>query len=191
MGTVYKPAGEDVYDIIHSMMTAHHTPLSDMGVTVRATMAYGPRDEDGNLKRPAITITGGHVCAAKVRICAPRLRAHEWPDMEVLLDGDSWPDWSQEEREAIIDHELEHVTLKTDKDGVPLRDDLNRPKLRTIPDDFMVWGFFSIAARHQSSSMEAQAVRALVRNHWMELQLRPLLEEAAQRFASQMATPFP
>ncbi len=88
-------------------------------------------------------------------------RAKGLCDVEIQIAADHWADMGHDERAALLDHELSHFGVCRDEAEVPKRDDLGRPKLRTILHDHQFGWFDHIAARWGKASPEQQSARKL------------------------------
>lgn len=151
MGTFYKKAGDDVNKVIKSMMKKYHGHLLKdaigCDVTVDALLAFSE-------KGPPVTLHGME-CYAKVRIVNLRDRVKGMADAEIIIDSDKWDTMNDERRNALIDHELEHLELALKKGAISF-DDIGRPKLKIRHHDIDVGWFKSIAERHGKESIEIQ-----------------------------------
>lgn len=149
----YKKAPAEVGQIVERMLEKYHTPLKDAGVTVDCLLAFPNTDENGDSVGPAIKHQG-YAANAVVRVVNLRDRTKGMGDVEIIVDGEQWDTWSADQKDALIDHELEHLELREDKDGLIIRDDLNRPKLRIRKHDHQFGWFDSVARRHGKASFE-------------------------------------
>lgn len=118
MSTYHQP-DRGMLDVLHDVTERYHDRLVDAGVRVAILQARAVVDKNGIRKGPAIR-HGGYACLATIRIVPTRQRVAGLADAEILVDGDRWPDLSAEERRALIDHELTHIEVKEDDDGVLL-----------------------------------------------------------------------
>ncbi len=154
---LYQRASAECYDICNRMLEKYHGPLRDAGVTVDLLFATPKPAADGEIEPDAVALKHhGYQVAALCKQNAYKLRVQGHADAEIVVDGERWPAWSEEEREALIDHELEHLELKADRDGNVIRDDLDRPKLRIRLHDHEFGWFDSVARRHGKHSFEVQ-----------------------------------
>lgn len=78
-------------------------------------------------------------------------------DSMLKIDAERWKDLSDKQRNALIDHELTHLIVKTDKDGNTKTDDLDRPKLQMKRHDREISCFDDVIRRHERDSLEWQA----------------------------------
>lgn len=163
-GITYQMAGANWRTELQSVMEKYHGPLHENGVKVDILLAKGPTDEDGENIGPAVK-HHGRTCYAKVRIIGLKDRAAGRGDAEIILDGDHCDTWSQEQAEAILDHELTHLELQTFEDGALKRDDLDRPKLRIRPHDREFGWFDSVARRHGQHAVEVQQAQEMLGDH--------------------------
>lgn len=173
MPTSYTRADEAAQSNLNEMLDLYHSELRDAGVTFDVIFARAARNENGDIDGPAIK-HGGYPAAAKVRIVSLKDRAKGNADVEIIIDEDEWETLSDARRNALIDHELEHVelVLEETKDGseaVVKRDDLGRPKLKMRLHD-RHFGWFDVCAqRHGSDSVEAlQLARFQLTDQWMD-----------------------
>ena len=102
-----------------------HHPIRDAGVTIDFVFAYAKQDEAGNPVGNALT-KNGCKCGGLCRKMPLKDRALGRADVEIALDGDWWRDATEDERRALLDHELHHIAVKIGKTGL-VRDDLGRP----------------------------------------------------------------
>lgn len=162
MGTTFIKCDDNGDDVtmLMNVMQDYHQPLVAEGVTVSILMAFAPEDKNGHATRPAIT-HGGYAAAAVAKVNTLKDRALGISDATITIDGQGWARRSKDERIALLDHELQHLELKT-KEGVICRDDLQRPQLRTRKHDYQVGWFIDIARRHGQNSPEKQQALRIV-----------------------------
>lgn len=159
--SVYTRCDDSVNEIIETVMQEHHRPLMDAGVTVDSLWAYASVDQNQDPAGPALTLHG-YPCAAIVRIINLKDRAKGLADTEVCIDATRWQVTPELSRVALIDHELEHIELVLDKNGLLKRDDLGRPKLRMRKHDHQFGWFDSITRRHGEHALEYQQAQELL-----------------------------
>jgi len=92
-------------------------------------------------------------------------------DTLLTVDAATWAKLDDEEKTALVDHELEHVLVRAakrgfvglDGDGKADRsarlDDHRRPVLKLRLHDWQLGGFRDVAQRHRSAAIEVQAAR--------------------------------
>lgn len=136
-----------------------HTPLIDAGVVFDFIFAYPTYDENGEPRGNAISKNGVKALGL-CRIVGLKDRAMGRGDVEILIDYPWWEDASDEERTALLDHELHHAQVKT-KNDVVLRDDLHRPLIKLRKHDVEIGWFDIVALRHSQHSMERLAAKKL------------------------------
>jgi len=153
----YEKANDAMVELLEQTKRAHHQRLGD--VTIGMLVALAPINEDtGEPKGPALKLRGV-ACLAVTRVVGLKLRTHGLEDAEIVIDGDRWPELSQGERVALLDHELTHLELNCDKHGANRRDDLGRPKLKMRPHDHEFGWFDEVAERHGINSIEVRQAR--------------------------------
>ncbi len=143
----YEAAPAEALTRIEQLLERYHGPLRDAGVKVDYLFALPTVNKNGDDVGHAIS-HGGYRCAAKVRVIGLKDRAKGMGDAEIIVDGRQWDEWDDGERDAVLDHELEHI-VATGK-----IDDLERPKLRLIKHDHQFGWFDSIVRRHGKKAIE-------------------------------------
>lgn len=160
MPTTYQPADQRVHHAAAKLRAEFHKPLDEAGVTVAYIMAFAPRDKEGYATGPALMLHG-YPCAATVKVNNLLLRSQGMMDCTICIDGDEWNDRPDDEKLAIIDHELEHIEVtelrrRDDGTGIYKTDDLDRPVTKLKPHDFHGGGFRTIMTRHKGAALETR-----------------------------------
>lgn len=160
MPTTYEVAPDSVNALIASILERHHLELAETHCTIGAIMASNPSG-------PAVKHHGS-AALAKVRIVSADKRVNNKNDAEIIIDAGEWADLDDEQRAALIDHELCHVRRKEysekklaqlrkdDPDHVAWKlDEHGRPKLGTVPADVTPGdGFAACIVRHGEKAVE-------------------------------------
>ncbi len=154
-----KTVGDLALKILKQFET--HKPVLDAGVTIDFIFAYGKQDDNGDLVGDAIR-HGGVKALGLCRILSLKDRAAGRMDAEILIDGDWWGMAREDAKKALLDHELHHIGVKTNKQEVPITDDLSRPKLFMRKHDFQYGWFSIIAERHGKNSQECQQAKHIM-----------------------------
>ena len=137
-----------------------HKPLLDTRVTIDFVFAHADTDEAGQPVGHAIK-HHGHGALGLCRKTSLKDRVMGRADAEIMLDGDWWKAATEEERRALLDHEMHHIAIKIDKRGL-VRDDIGRPALQMRKHDYE-FGFFKIiAARHGENSLERHFAKVMM-----------------------------
>jgi hypothetical protein len=84
-------------------------------------------------------------------------------DAEITLDADRWKELGRGKRIGLIDHELTHIELVYDDDGLAL-DDNERPKLKLRKHDYEFGWFNEVVERHGNDSLEREQAARLLYN---------------------------
>jgi hypothetical protein len=163
MTTTYTPAKSDVTDVLETVMGRYHGDIADNGITIGILMATS--DEEGE---PAVKLHG-YPCAATIQITSYKNRCLGIADAVITIEADIWKTFTEAEKIAVLDHELTHLELVYDKDGVLKTDDANRPKLKMRLHDWQLGGFAVIAERHGAASIESQEFRAAYHTYYQQL----------------------
>jgi hypothetical protein len=150
----YSPA-PDAESCVAMMQDDYHAELE--GVTVSALFVFDTEASDSVLKHQ------GYPAQAVARITPTRDRALGIADATIVIDRCNWLTLSQRQRDALIDHELTHLTrVLDDETGRPVCDVLDRPKLAMRRHDFQAGWFHEIAQRHKDASPEVRAAKQLM-----------------------------
>lgn len=147
--TYHKPTPE-LTELVERIMEEHHDDLTALRVKVGCRFVIAT----GGLK------LHGYPCAAMVQIVSYEKRFQGFPDAMITVDKIEWDDLDDDERAAVIDHELEHLAISRDKHGQPRTDDLGRPKLKMRLHDVQLGVFDSVIRRHGDAALDTQVVRA-------------------------------
>lgn len=163
----YEKAPAEVGQTVERMMDRYHPQLRDAKVSITCLMAFPTTDKNGDSSGPPLRFQG-YPAAAIVKIIGLKERTDGRSDVEICIDGDAWPLRSDAEKEALIDHELEHLDLKIDKDGAIVRDDLDRPRLKIRKHDHQHGWFDAIVRRHGRAALEFQQFEEFQTRHYKE-----------------------
>jgi len=157
MPITFDRCDDEVYDRVKEMIEQHHHELRDAEVTIQCLFAMND-DED----EPAVKAPGGWPAYAVIRVVPLKQRVAGFRDAEITIDAAKWKDLTEPQRDALIDHELQHLEVKYEGagPGTPIAtDDYGRPKLKLRQHDWEVAGFEVIAKRHPDAALEVLAAR--------------------------------
>lgn len=155
----YSAASEDVTGAIARMHSQFHPEIE--AVTVGALFVFDEEHGDQVLKHQ------GYGAAAVVSITPTKQRALGIADAVIIVDRATWLTLSAPQRDALIDHELEHLDRVISKDtedspAAPAFDSLGRPKLAMRRHDHQFGWFDDVARRHGDASCEMRQAKHLV-----------------------------
>jgi len=155
--STYQKAGSELIGIADELIGSIEAFkwIKEVGVKIDFVWAYGARNEDGELIGDAIKHHGVRAFGL-CRIIPLKERAKGNGDAEILVDKDWWDSVGEEERHAVVDHELTHLQPKRDAD------DLGRPKLKLRKHDFQFGWFTSVANRHGQHSQEQKQASSIL-----------------------------
>lgn len=156
--------GDELNGFVQTVMDKHHPQLQASDVSVQVMLAFAKVKKNGEKEGPAVT-HNGHAAAAKIRICSLKERVQGLGDAELTIDGDRWGDFTEAQQEALLDHELTHLEIQTDKGGGVKFDEIDRPKLKIRPHDWQIGGFDVIAHRHGNNALEVTEMRKVTEEH--------------------------
>lgn len=152
--TIYDRANDDVTERGARVIEKFHPLLKAAGVTIDYLWASGEKDE------PAIKLHGAYAYAC-IRVTNAKERAAGRADAEMLIDKACYEKMSFATRDALLDHEIYHLKLKTDRFGANQVDDHRRPILKMRSHDRQFGWFDEIAKRHGEASVEVQQAQTL------------------------------
>ncbi|MFO0892413.1 MAG: putative metallopeptidase [Isosphaeraceae bacterium] len=161
MPKILMKATADVFALVQDVLAEEYPPIARLspGLTIEILFALS------DTAAPALA-KNGYPCAGIIKVVSEEARAAGGPDILLLLDGDRWPSWTEEERYSLIHHELHHlvpVKLRVDPDNRDAftcdLDGLGRPKVRLRRHDFEVGGFNVIVERYGESCFEWQLIK--------------------------------
>lgn len=160
MSKVYSKAPSGVAERVAHLLKVFHRPLHDAGLRVDlVSVADNDPDNDAPLK------LNGYPCAAVVRVIGLKDRSKGAGDVEVVIDEARYIQMNDGEKDALLDHELEHIELQLKKNGRVAIDACGRPKCKMRLHDVQFGWFRSIAERHGIASHECKQATKLYLNH--------------------------
>ena len=159
----FKPAPKAVADMAREILCAYntHKPLLDAKVKIDFVFAYADENEQQLPRNFAITHHGRRVFG-QARVIKLKDRVMGRGDAEITLDANWWDAASEQKQRALLDHELHHVLVKTDRHGRFEFEGVHRPVIGMRRHDFEIGWFTVIADRHGADSVECdQAARMM------------------------------
>ncbi len=161
MPVTYERAKPEITELLLKMRNKHHPGLCKPEVTVDILMTQEIEPETGEVlptlkhnKYPAVAV---------IKETSLKERALGLADALLIIDAVRWDELGDKEREATLDHELQHLEVQVDAESEePKLDDLQRPKLKLRLHDWELGGFTAVAQRHGKHAIEVKAVRACV-----------------------------
>lgn len=160
MSKIYEKADADVMAILDDVMQEYHPELASLDLAIGVTMVTPNINEKGEPTGPAITLHGAPA-AACIKLVKIKDRIHNGLDAAIDIDKERWENYSDGERRALLDHELTHLVIVRDGDGVMKTHDDMRPKLAMRPDDFTLTGFHEVIERHGTDAIEFQSIKTV------------------------------
>jgi hypothetical protein len=154
MPTTYEKCGEEVEAVIRKVAKKYHVDLVKAKVTIGSLFA---RNDDGEAVK-----LHGYPCAATVKKNSLKDRAEGKTDATITIDEKRWNELSEDEKDALIDHELYHLNVKRNERGDFDYDDLGRPKLTMVLHDAQIGIFKSIIERHGAAALDAQIAEKFI-----------------------------
>lgn len=157
MATTYEVCPDEVLALMKDVLREHHKSLQDAAVTVLCMFADAGEDEEGR-PVPAVKLHGVP-CAATVRKTSARDRACGMADAVITIDKRIWYACEDPARRALLDHELEHLVVEFDEEGVLRLDTSDRPVVKLRLHDWELHGFENVVERHGLAAIETLSLR--------------------------------
>jgi hypothetical protein len=179
--STYQKAPAEVKEMADAIMNEHLTykDVLEAKVKIDFLFAFAEVGEDGESKGHALTKHGIRALGITRKI-GIKDRVMGRGDAEVAIDGDWWEEATPARRRALLDHELHHIEVKLDEDGVVIRDDWKRPKLKLRKHDIEVGWFAVVAGRNGGASLEIEQAKAIMDSYgqlfWPAIDLQEPLE---------------
>lgn len=152
---IYQLAPKEVAQRAGRMIEAHHPDIENAKVQIDYLYAYAKDPEEPGLK------LHGYPALAICKITSLKDRVKGMGDCEISIDAKRYSEMSDAQKDALLDHELEHIQIKRDEDGLFKTDDIGRPALKMKLHDFDFGWFSSIAQRHGNNSIEVQQAHSI------------------------------
>lgn len=152
---VFENAEQQVRPYVDRLLEQYHSEIAQAQVQI-GLIFVSDFDKDEN-PIPAIKLHGAFAagCISLINGVNAVFNPNQ---CQIQIDKLYWDNASEEVRLALVDHELEHLELVKDKNGITVTDDRNRAKIKLKPDDFVLTGFMSVVRRHGPHAVEAQSV---------------------------------
>lgn len=161
----YTAAGLDVARSAKKLIKKYHEGLSK--ARVRIDFLFVTTDgEDGCALKcngyPAAAVAS--IVPQKYRVATGR-KGSGAADARVIIDKDAWTELTDKQKDALLDHEIQHfeVVMEAESGTIAL-DGNDRPKLRLRKHDVSIGWFTVVAQRHGEHSGEVMQARAMIEN---------------------------
>lgn len=156
MSVTYADVPDEVPALAALVLSEYHPELVEADVTLGYLFAFNPKGSAVKLH--------GYPCQATVKVNSYKDRKQGKADATIEIDGAGWYDKSEDERRALLDHEITHLVVVRDrKTGEIKVDDLGRPRLKCRLHDYQLGGFRAVAERFGAAAPEVQAAA-----HWRD-----------------------
>jgi hypothetical protein len=152
----YETCSKSVHERVDALIKKYHPVLHK--ARVRVEVLAVSTDGDG----PALTLHG-YACDGVVRKIGTKERAAGRGDAEIVLDRAAFLQMTSRQQDALLDHELYHLDVATEKrTGAPKFDSNGRPVLKLRKHDREFGWFDEIAQRWGEDSGEIRQARRLL-----------------------------
>lgn len=166
-------ADKEIEELVNKVISEHYPELDSLlkhdrfPLTFDLLMVWADEDANGEPKGPALKHHGWPADAV-IKAVDKASRALGRADVEIRFDANRWEEMNEEQREALVDHELYHLSVRQE-DGIPKRDDMGRVLFKMRQHDYEFGWFVEIAKRRGLASAEVyQAKRIMAENgQWL------------------------
>lgn len=160
MGKIFAEADKETVAFVNQILETEYPAIAGMTSQIEIGVLFVSSDKPD---KPALTHSG-YPAAATIRVVSEEDRAAGGPDVILSIDHDRWEELNENERYALIHHELHHldpVKLRPSIDGGSFCDvdNLGRPKIKLRRHDFEIGGFNTIVERHKDDCIEWQSIK--------------------------------
>ncbi|AHF94046.1 hypothetical protein OPIT5_04030 [Opitutaceae bacterium TAV5] len=151
----YSKAPEEAYDRVAELVRRFYPEIDKHKLRIDLLMVASDK-EGAALKHQ------GYPANAVVRAVPQKERAKKGNgDVEIVIDYVRYEKMTSEEKDALLDHELYHIEIQYNDDGVKL-DGQHRPVVKMKKHDRQLGWFDEIARRHGEHSCEVRQARGIV-----------------------------
>jgi hypothetical protein len=162
MSRSFEQAGSSVIEVMAKVMFDHRSDL--MAIGVKVSIVFTTKTDADGVVEPGIMVRG-IPAAAKIQITSVVDRARGMADAKILVDRSVWDELDDEERAALIDHELTHLEIREPTAEGDTLDGAGRPRLKIRPHDWEVAGFADVVKRHGRKALDFQQVARFRERH--------------------------
>jgi len=155
----------EVLERVERMRARYHSELDDFEATINVLWIDRRTDEDGEWVDGPLLTHNGYSALATIRKTPERDRLLGVADAILSINGEFYRDLDDAGRDALIDHELEHLEIARRNNDEVLWDDAGRPKLRLRKHDWQLGGFLSIARIAHMETAGAPLARLTCRHN--------------------------
>lgn len=153
MGKTYNRAPQIVEDKAQALILRNYPDIDKAELKIDYLFCFSDAG-------PAIT-NGGYPAIGQCKVISLKDRSKGMGDVEIMLDQTAFMNMSSDQQDALIDHELNHIIILRDDDGLLKTDDLNRPRVTMRKHDYQMGWFTCIAQRHGAASPEVYQAKIL------------------------------
>ncbi len=160
MSKIYSQAPSDVADRVAHLIKVFHPAIKDAGVKIDLlSVADDDPDVDYPLK------LRGHPAYATCRAVDIKGRTMGRGDAEIVIDEARYLTMPDAQKDALLDHEIEHIDIQFNKKGRVKLDCCRRPKIKMKLHDVEVGWFTNVAQRHGAASIECKQATQIFLEH--------------------------
>lgn len=160
MSKIYSKAPSGVAERVAHLVKVFHKDVHDAGVKIDVvSVADDDPDCEHALKVRGIPAYGS------CRVISLKDRAKGNGDVEICIDEAKYLTLPDATKDAVLDHEIEHIELQVNKKGRVKLDACRRPKIKMRLHDVDLGWFASIAKRHGAAAIECKQATQIYLQH--------------------------
>ena len=160
MASRYEKGSKETLAIVKALVKEFHKDLDTQDVKIDVIMAFAPENDGGEKVGCAVRLHG-YQANALTGIVNLKNRVMGRGDAEIILDGDTWDSLADDNKKAILDHQLQFLAVRRNHKGEILVDTHGRPKLSMRKHDRQFGWFDAVAKRHGVNSVEVQQAKTI------------------------------
>ena len=161
MAAIYEKCDDAVEKLAKKIINKHIPDIAEADVLIEYAFASAEKDKNGDPVGHAI-VKGGYPKAGYCQVISAKERALGRADVRIMLDKDYWEKIPEDQRTALMHHELHHIIVKRTPDGDIDTDEYSRPKIKMRLHD-REFGFFDkIAQLYGKASVEVQSATKFI-----------------------------
>lgn len=156
MSKIYSPAPSGVAERVAHLVKVFHPDIHAAGVKIDLISVA---DDDPEVEH-ALKLRGMPAYAT-CRAVDVKGRTMGRGDVEIVIDEAKYLTMPDATKDAVLDHEIEHIELQISKKGKVKLDCVRRPKIKMKLHDVEFGWFESVAKRHGIASIECKQATKL------------------------------
>lgn len=164
MNKIFEDATPAEYELLMGVRSTYHPTLNNVrpAPEIKIGLIFVSGFNSDDELEPCLKVHGTPALGC-TRLITGKHRVFNPNDAEICVDRYFWDNTTQDKQRALLDHELEHIVVRTDAQGTQMIDAATgRIKLRLKPDDWAITGFLSTVRRFGQDANEVVAIQRTI-----------------------------